>query len=179
MELIKYAEILGEKYEIDTDYRVAIKCDKIINDGSISDYDRGILITGLLFGEDSPYCEEALDKAEIYLSGGTGKGERVIDFEQHWNLIYSAFQSQYNINLHEVNLHYQEFQMLLQGLKDQVLTDVIEILTYDMSTVKDPKQRRKILEAQKQFKIKESRKVKRKVKQHEFISQLSEEVKGG
>lgn len=177
MELIKYATIQGKKYEINTDFKVAMKCDAIINDPNIDDYDRGILVTGLLFGEDSPYCNEALEKATIFLGGGQKEStKKIIDLEQHWNLIYSAFKSQYGINLHSEDLHYQEFLMLLQGLKDQVLTDVVDLLTYDLSTVKDPKQKRKILKAQKQFQVKEKPK---EVKQNDFINLLSDEVKGG
>lgn len=177
MDLIQYATIQGQRYKINTDFKVAMECDRIANDNEINDIDRGVLITGLLFGEDSPYCQEALDKAEIFLGGGDKSNDkRIIDLQQHWDMIYSAFKGQYDIDLHKVDLHYQEFLMLLKGLKDQVLTDVIEILTYDMSTVTDAKQKRKIREAQKKFAIKD----KKEGKVNEgFINLLDKRVKGG
>lgn len=179
MKLIEYALIDGERYKINSDFKIALKCDEVLNDRTLNDTERGIKITGLLFGKDSPYNDEALRKARIFLSGGDDKEgndeKRVIDFNQHYNLVYSAFISQYGIDLNKDNLHYQEFLMLLQGLKGQVLNDVVEILTYDLSEVKDHKQKRKIIEAQKQFKIKEP---KQEVKEHAFLQGLNNKVRG-
>ena len=183
MEYIKFARIQGKKYPINTDFRVALKCDEIINapENEVSDRERGIRITGLLFGEDSPYCPEALEKAEIYLSGGvSGEEKRIIDFKQHWYLLYTVFISQYGINLNTEYLHYQEFLMLLQGLKGQVLNDVVELLTYDLREAKDPKERKRIKEAQEKFKIKDTaEEMALKERQEQFLNLLSKKVKGG
>jgi len=174
--MIKYALIQGEKYEINTDFRVAIKCDEILNNPNIDDLDRGILVTGLLFGVDSPYCEEALEKAKKYLeNGATGEGKKILDFKQHWDYYYGAFRSQYGIDLNKDELHYHDFVSLCKTLKNQSINDVIEILTYDMSEVKDPKQRRKIVEAQQKLKVKE---VTQTVN-HSFLDKLDPKVKGG
>lgn len=183
MKLLKFVEIQGVKYPINTDYRVALECDRILNDPNIDDLDRGILATGILFGSDSPYCQEALDKLGKYLAGGVDMSKeknqkKIIDFEQHWDLVYSAFKGQYGIDLHKEDLHYFEFTMLLKGLRKQALTDVIELMTYDLSQEKDHKRKKEIIEAQKAYEIK-SKEIVREVEQHDFISQLSEETKGG
>lgn len=174
--MIKYALIEGNKYPINTDFRVAIKCDEILNDSSIDDLDRGILITGLLFGVDSPYCQEALDKAKKYLeNGATEQGKKILDFKQHWDYYYGAFRAQYGIDLNKDELHYHEFVSLCKTLKNQAINDVIEVLTYDMSEVKDPKQRRKIVEAQQKLKVRETV----KETNQSFLDKLNPKVKGG
>lgn len=179
MILYEFVSIDGEEYPINTSFRIAIECDSIINDVQIDDLDRGVLITGLLFGEDSPYNEEALSKAAKYLGGDEedGKHPRLIDFNQHWDLIYSTFKGQYGIDLHTVDMHYQEFCMLLKGANDTALTKVVELLTYDLSQVKEVSQKRKIIEAQNRFKIKESNNETRR--ESVFFSSLDESVKGG
>lgn len=177
--LIHFATIQGKRYPINTDFKVAVQCDAIINDVQIDDVDRGILITGLLFGENSPYCQEALDKANIFLSGAEESGssqKRIIDFNQHWDLIYSAFLGQYGINLHKVDMHYQEFVMLLKGVKDTALSDVIDILSRNPNEEKDHKTRKKLIEAQNKLKIKEP---KAKVHVNDaFLNELAAHVKG-
>lgn len=173
--MIKYVLIEGNKYPINTDFRVAIKCDEILNDPNVDDLDRGILITGLLFGSESPYCNEALEKAKKFLeNGASGEGKKILDFNQHWDYYYGAFRAQYGIDLNKDDIHYHDFVSLCKTLKNQAINDVIEILTYDMSEIKDPKQRRKIIDAQKKLKVKEVSNVN-----NSFIDILDPKVKGG
>lgn len=177
--LIYFASIDGTKYPINTDFRVAIECDRVINDPDIDDQARGIIITGLLFGNDSPYNEEALKKASIYLSGGSkekNNEKRLIDFTQHWGLIYSAFLGQYNINLHEADLHYQEFLFLLKGIKNTALSDVVDILSRNPNEETDLKARKKLIDAQNKLRIKEQIEAP---KNSAFLEALSDTVKGG
>lgn len=173
--LINNAVILGQVYPINTDFKVAIECDKVLHDPNIDDVKRGVMIVTLLFGHDAPYCQEALDKAQIFLQGGSEPGgkdnKRLIDFTQHWDLIYSAFKAQYGIDLHEQDLHYGKFLMLLKGVKNQALSDVIELLNTNLSEIKDFKQRAIIKEAQDLFKIKEVKKEKRN---EDFLKKLSQ-----
>jgi len=173
--MIKYVLIEGNKYPINTDFRVAIKCDEILNDPNVDDLDRGILITGLLFGSESPYCNEALEKAKKFLENGASEdGKKILDFNQHWDYYYGAFRAQYGIDLNKDDIHYHDFVSLCKTLKNQAINDVIEVLTYDMSEVKDPKQRRKILDAQNKLKVKELENVNKS-----FIDKLDSKVKGG
>ena len=45
----EYAEINDKKYKINTDFRVAIECQNIATDESISDYERALAIIYKLF----------------------------------------------------------------------------------------------------------------------------------
>lgn len=173
--MIKYIELEGIKYPINTDFKVAIAVDKILSDPTISDYDRPIDMVTLLLGEDAPYTQEAINKCIIYLQcGAESGGQKVIDYEQHWDYFVGAFRQAYGINLNEVDMHYHEFVSLLVSLKDTALNDVVELLTYDVSKIKDPKERRKLIESQNRFKVK----TVKTVRDSEFLRQLSPKVKG-
>lgn len=45
----KFAEIKGKRYKINTDYRVALECDKVSNNTKISKEERGLAVIYLLF----------------------------------------------------------------------------------------------------------------------------------
>lgn len=180
LDLITYATIEDIEYPIDTSLKAAIRCESIINDLEIDDYERAAGIITVLFGMECPITTEALEKACIYLGAGEKvdpKEKKVMDYFQDWDLIYGAFKAQYGIDLYEDDLHYQKFIKLLKGLRKQVLNDVIELRTYDLSTVKDAKQKRKIIEAQKKVALKEIE--KRAVRESAFLNSLNPKVKGG
>lgn len=61
---------------------------------------------------------------------GEDSGERVIDFNEDADLIYSAFMDQYKINLTTARLHWFEFMALLGGLHDTELNNVISYRLY-------------------------------------------------
>ncbi len=172
--MIKYMELDGIKYPINTDFKVAILCDKIANNPDIDDLDRAIDVVTLLLGPEAPFTQEALEKCRTFLQGDETGGKRIVDYEQHWDYFVGAFRQAYGLNLNEVDMHYHEFVSLLKSLKNTALNDVVELLTYDLSEVKDPKQRHKIINAQNKFKIKR----KTVVKDSEFLNQLSPKVRG-
>ncbi len=173
--MIKYALIDGVRYPFNTDFKVAIECDKVLNKPDISDLDRAIDVVTLLLGEDVPFTNEALDKCVLFLQGGEkGDSKRLLDYEQHWDYFVGAFRQAYGINLNEVDMHYHEFTALLRAIKDTALNDIVELLTFDLSTIKDATERNKIIKAQEQFRVKE-------VKQEgdsEFLRKLAPSVRG-
>ena len=59
------------------------------------------------------------------------------------NLIFSAFMTQYNINLNRDNLHWWEFMSLFNSLKDD--TEIVKIMNYrtiDVNSIEDKKERK-------------------------------------
>ena len=67
-----YIEINGTKYNINTDFRVAIRCNEIAEDKTINDYERAMAIIYVLFGEkaldDYKNHEILLNYAKKFLS---------------------------------------------------------------------------------------------------------------
>ena len=52
----KYVKVDGELYEINTDFRVAIECERILRDKTIGDYERILAFVYILFGEKAFSC---------------------------------------------------------------------------------------------------------------------------
>ena len=48
----EYVEVEGKLYKINTDFRIAIKCNKIAEDETIGDYERVLAILYTLYGEE-------------------------------------------------------------------------------------------------------------------------------
>ena len=156
MQRVTHALIQGREYEINTSFRVALRCSELANNPNVDDYEKSIGVVTMLFGVDCPVCDEALKKAEIFLTAGDGKGDEtpLLDYQQDWGFIYSAFKSQYGVDLDTENLHFEQFVDMLKSLKGQVINDVVHLRGYDLKEVKDPSQRRKIVEAQQKVALK-------------------------
>ena len=153
MRYPEYAEINGVRYKINTDYRVALRCFEVIEDATISDEERVLAIVYLLFGEvPSSNVEEFLRIAGNYLCCGeketASTGERDIDFIADEKYIVASFMSDYKIDLSSADMHFWQYIQLIQGFTDKsVMSRVREIRNYDLSELKDPKSRAKMVKA--------------------------------
>ena len=74
MNYPEYAKIGDKLYKINTDFRNAIECNRIAEDGEINDIERALAIIYVLFGDEGLNAindyEELLKKAKLYLSCG-------------------------------------------------------------------------------------------------------------
>lgn len=163
----KYAQIEDRKYEINTDFRVAIKCNEVATDETIGDAERGLAIVYLLFGEKglkSNDKQELLEKAKNYLSCGQEikytNEKPDMDYVEDYALIKTSFRSDYGIKLDEENIHWWEFNELMNGLSNSdmgnccVLNRVRNLRNFDLKDISDPKERQKIRKAQEQVALK-------------------------
>ena len=70
----KFIEVNGKRYPINTDFRVAIECNRVAEDDSITDIERALGVICLLFGEealeDTENYEKLLELAQKYLRCG-------------------------------------------------------------------------------------------------------------
>ena len=53
----QYVKVDNKLYKINTDFRVALECNRIAEDTSIGEYERALAIIYKLFGEDGLDCE--------------------------------------------------------------------------------------------------------------------------
>lgn len=159
-----HAEIEGELYELNTDYRYALECFKIIDSTSISDIERAIAVVSILFGREDENgniinipenLNIALEKAAIFLSCGKENKDikeikRDMDFEYDKEFIRASFMSDYSIDLSNRELHFWQFCELISGLtENSILNRVRDLRNTDLSDYKDSKTRTKIEEAMK------------------------------
>ena len=165
----EYIEVKGKKYKINTDFRVALECNKIAEDKNINDIERAMAIIYKLFGE------EALNDVENYndflqlaiqylLCGEDKKSENKkpdMNFEQDYNLIWASFMSDYNgMDIDTEQIHWWKFYNLLSGLSNSelgnccILNNIRNLRNRDPREIKDDKQRQLVIEAQKKWALK-------------------------
>jgi len=155
-------EVNGKVYDIDTNYKTALSCFKAINDGELKDLERAIVVVSLLLGNDVPLedTQEALQKCAIYLRCGREENpstdEIDMDYFQDERAIRTSIRQCYHINLNtEENIHWWEYNELIEGLTEETLLSKIrEIRNWDLSQEKDNKIREKIRKAKEQVALK-------------------------
>lgn len=155
----EYAVVNRKQYKINTDFKVALQCEKVGVDSNIDDKERALTIIYLLFGEEglnNPQdWEKLLKSAQKFLACGNEKAENDeepnMDYEQDEKYIKASFMSDYGIDLGKAKLHWWDFFDLMNGLsEDSILSRVRYIRDYDTSEMKDSKDRNK-MEKQKRM----------------------------
>lgn len=168
----EYVKIENKKIKINTDYRIALKCDEIARDTTIGDYERSLAIIYLLFGEEGlnekKYYDKLLELAIKFLCCGQEKNdnneEPDMDFKQDMELIRISFMSDYNgLDIKKQEIHWWEFNNLLNGLSNSemgnccILNRIRNLRNYDTSKIEDRKEKKKIEEAQKYWALKKEK----------------------
>lgn len=168
MNYPEYVKINDKKYKINIDFRVAIECNEIAMDETISDFERALAIIYKLFGDDgindTNNYEKLLELAKKYLCCGKevvdNNEEPDMDFIQDMDYIETSFMSDYSIDLANTNMHWWKFYNLMNGLSNSemgnccVLNRVRNLRTYDTKDIKDQKELEKIKKAKEQVALK-------------------------
>lgn len=166
----EFVRIDNEKYKINTDFRVAIKCNDISLDKNINNYEKTLAIIFLLFGDkginDDEHYEQLLELGCKYLNCGKeskieDETEIDMDFIQDQKLIESSFQYDYGYNPYKKTyMHWWDFYNDMCNLSNSelgnccVLNRVRNLRTFDVSTIKDSKTIEKIIKAKEQVALK-------------------------
>ena len=168
MNYPEYVEIDGKKYEINTDFRIAIQCNEIALDEKIDDEERALAIIFKLFGKnglaDINNYDKLLEFAKKFLSCGKELKQQVgqpdMDFVEDMDYIEASFMSDYQIDLSNITMHWWKFNNLINGLSNSemgnccVLNRIRNLRNYDLKDITDPKERSKILKAKQQVALK-------------------------
>lgn len=160
----EFAQIKNTKYKINTDFRVALRCNEIAEKSNIEDSERALAIIYLLYGDEglsnSEDWEELLKIAIKFLKCGKeienkDNEEANMSFEQDWGYIQASFFSDYNIDLSKKQIHWWLFYDLLCGLSEKsILNRVRFVRDFDISDIKDSKERQKWIEQKEQVALK-------------------------
>ena len=165
-------KIDGTEYEINSDFRTSVLFSLLMEDDNLNEEEKVLQTLNLYYPVVPDNSEEAIEQIKWFYSCGKldnpignkkarASSKKVFDFEVDANYIYSAFMSQYNIDLQDIEeLHWWKFKALLEGLKeDNKLSKIIEYRSVDLSKIKDKEQRKFYKDMQKQYSLnKESRK---------------------
>lgn len=163
-------EIDGVEYEINSNFRTLILLNLLLCDPEMSNRDKATQSLILFYPVIPIDTKEAIKKLgwfnrcgkEIQYKSSKKKSanrdkeeKRILDYEKDSDLIYSAFMSQYNIDLQDIEyLHWWKFQSLLNGLKDD--NKLCEIMGYrrkDLSEIKDKEERNFYKEMQELYSL--------------------------
>lgn len=171
MKYPEYVKVNDRMYKINTDFRVAIKCNEVATDETIGDLERALAVVYLLFegGLDNPDdLGELLRLARKYLLCGKEPTDNVeepdMDYVEDMDYIEASFMSDYRIDLSNETMHWWKFNNLMNGLSNSemgnccVLNRIRNLRNYDTREIKDSKQRQKIEKAKKQVALKKYKK---------------------
>jgi len=180
MDYPQYAMVDGIKYEINTDFRVAIRCQQVAEDTTIDDYERPLAIIYLLFGEkglNSDHKTELLNQGLKYLTCGKelekSDEEPDMDYTEDYDYIVASFMSDFNIDLDETKMHWWKFNKLMNGLSNSemgnccVLNRIRSIRNCNLADIQDKKERDKIREAKERVALKKYKKENKLTKEQE------------
>ena len=176
MDYPEYIKIDDKNYKINTDFRIAIKCNEIAEDDKIKDFERAMAIIYLLFGSEA--LNDAENDVNLYNKFlkaalkflGCGKAiennneKPDMDFIEDYAYIKTSFRSDFNINLENEKMHWWEFSDLINGLSNSelgnccVLNRVRNLRNINLSEIKNSKERDKIRKAQDKVALKKYKK---------------------
>lgn len=192
MSCIRKIQIEDTVYTANVDFKNVIECNRIATDDKIGDYERVLAIIYTLYGEgalDNPsHYEKLLKWALNYFSCGkevtSTKEQPDMDYVEDYDLIWASFMSDYKIDLENEEMDWQRFYKLLNGLSNSemgnccVLNRVRNLRNFDVSTIKDSKERQKLAEAKEQVSLKRYKKENNLTKEQEESMERLNEILG-
>lgn len=162
--------VAGCDIPIITDFREHIKLIDMLNDDSVLPTEKYYFIMQY-FKEKPPDFLDALDKLidfvmmtemqeeyEEQTEEDAGRRKPLYSFKFDYPYIFSAFLSEYGINLRKIPyLHWWEFKMLFDGLSEK--TEIKQRIMYrsiDTGTIKDKDERKRIEKIQRAIRLPEA-----------------------
>ena len=177
----QYVKVDDKLYKINTDFRVALECNKIAEDESIGNLERAMAIIYKLFGEEGLDCENQNKLLELgmkYLLLSRDKKELKndsrnkyeLDFNKCVGLIKASFKFDYKYDPYELEyLHWYDFYNDLESLSTSefgnccILNRIVSILEQEPKEIKDKKTREKLVKSQQLLKEKYCKKQEKKM----------------
>lgn len=161
-------DIDDETFEINSDFRVSILFEMLMNDDEFSDEEKIIQAIELYYpvipSDLAVAIEEMLSfykcgKEEEYRNIGSSSSKssttKIYDFNYDAEYIYAAFLDQYNIDLADIEyLHWWKFKALFNSLKsDNKIVEIMGYRSIDLKSIKDNEQRKHYKKLQKLYEL--------------------------
>lgn len=192
MACIKKIQIEDTIYEANTDFRIAIRCNEIATDETIGDFERVLGIICTIFGSkgiDNPqHYEKLLKWAKKWLSCGQEiietNEQPDMDYVEDMDYIETSFMSDYQIDLENTEMEWHKFNNLMNGLSNSelgnccVLNRIRNLRNFDVSTIKDSKERQKMAKAKEMVALKKYKKENHLTKEQEESMKKLNEILG-
>jgi len=171
----------GREFPIYSDFRTGIILEQILDDDTLDGKEQFHAIMQLYFVDEVPENKEGALRAilDFYRCGkkekkrrrntkseqNVPKKKKVYDFMYDDDYVYSAFLTQYGIDLNEIEyLHWWKFMAMFRSLESH--NKIIEIIGYrqaDLGKIEDKKERARIANLQKLYELPNSQTVEERV----------------
>ena len=141
------------EFEINSDFRISMMFELLINDPELSERERLYQALILYYPIIPSNLEAAVDKIMWFYKCGKEEQEennntnkssgkktvkKIYDYEHDSEIIFASFMKSYNINLQRDNLHWWEFKSLFDNIdEDSKLYKIMEIRSVNLSQVRD------------------------------------------
>lgn len=167
---------LPQEYEglkINTNFRSFILFELLMQDNKLNEKEKVAISLNLFYEDLQPKdYKKALDGIIWFYTNGKNTKEKkqvqtvekknkklIYSFEHDADLIYSAFLSQYSIDLNEIEyLHWWKFKSLFEGLNDE--NKICQYMSYramDISKIKDKEQKKYYKDLQRKVALPDNR----------------------
>lgn len=156
----EYVVYKGQRIPINTSFRNGLRALHVVNDSSLSEFERIYGMIYILFSvlpTDSEMAIFLFEKGQRYLQCGDENEThqsrpKDMDFDYDMGFIEASFQSDYGIDLQTANMSWWRFIRLISGFTEHsVMSRVRQIRTADLNEYKDPKSRDKIAKAKREL----------------------------
>lgn len=150
-------------YPINSDFRIGIQIFQALNDNELSEMEQVYKSCELLFDADGveqlPDMKTMQEGVQWFLSGwytdnpvkSSGKESKDMDYDIDQWRIFSAFLTQFGINLNETDMHFWVFMGLLSTLSECAFTRVIDIRTKKIDPKMSPSDKEELRKVKEQY----------------------------
>lgn len=154
-------------YPINSDFRIGIQIFQIMNDSELSEMEQFYKSCELLFdvdgAEQPPDMQTMQDGIRWFLSGwytdnpvnDEKKDRKDMDYDIDQWRIFSAFLTQFGINLNEADMHFWVFMGLLSTLNECAFTRVVDIRTKKIDPKMKPSDKAEFKKVKERYALEE------------------------
>ena len=174
MNCTKQIQIDNITYTADIDFRTILKCEEIMHNEDIDEFEKTLGMICTVFGEDAldniEHYEKLIKWIINYMTCGketeNTNEEPDMDFIEDMEYIEASFMSDYHIDLENTKMEWQKFYKLVNGLSNSefgnccILNRIRNLRNYDTKDIKDPNELSKIIKQKEQFALKKRKKQK-------------------
>lgn len=146
-------EIDSKEYDINSNFRTSLLFSLLMEDNDIGEEQKIIQALNLYYPIIPGNVNEAINKIIWFYKCGKedkktsssgNSTDKVLDYNVDADYIYSAFMSQYRIDLQDIEyLHWWKFKALFDSLdENNRLSKIIQYRSMDLSKIKDKEQKK-------------------------------------
>lgn len=156
------------EYEINSNFRESILFEQLMQDHEFSDEEKIYQALSIYYPQIPENLNDAIKemlsfykcgKEEEYentdSNASKSSSTKIYDFDYDADYIYSAFLSQYNIDLQDIEyLHWWKFKAMFNGLNsDNKIVEIMGYRSIKLNSIKDEEQRKHYRKLQKLYKL--------------------------